>query len=50
MNAKFGTSVPYVDITTLPGIPAPLAKVMAEKTIPVIPVSAFQSLEMLWGN
>ncbi|MCX6138373.1 MAG: SGNH/GDSL hydrolase family protein [Ignavibacteriales bacterium] len=50
MNASFGMSIPFVNITSLPGIPAPLAKVMAEKSIPMIPSSAFRSLEMLWGN
>ena len=50
MNAKFGMNVPYVDINTLPGIPAPLSKAMAGKVIPVIPSSAFRSLDMLWGN
>jgi hypothetical protein len=50
MNVKFGMNVPYVDINTLPGIPAPLSKAMAGKSIPVIPSSAFRSLDMLWGN
>ena len=43
-------NVPYVNINALPGILTLFAKVMAGKVIPVIPSSAFQSLEMLWGD
>ena len=47
MNASFGMSLSYVDLVSLPGIPAPVAK--AASGLPVIPTEAFAELEMLWG-
>ena len=43
-------NVPYVNINALLGILTPFAKVMAGKVIPVIPSSAFQSLENALGR
>ena len=47
INAKFGMNLSYVDLTSLPGIPAPVAK--AASGMPVIPPGAFSELELLWG-
>lgn len=47
MNASFGMNLSYVDLVSLPGIPAPVAKTAAG--LPVIPAEAFSELEMLWG-
>ena len=46
INAKFGTSIPYVDVNVIPGIPAGVAK--AANGLPQIPEDAFQTLEMLY--
>ncbi len=48
INAKWGCSIPYVDLNTLPGIPAPVAKAAAG--LPQIPPDAFGNLEMLWNG
>ena len=50
MNASFGMSVPYVDISTLPGLPAPISKIAAGGSIPQIPPEAFDNLRFLWGS
>jgi lysophospholipase L1-like esterase len=47
MNARFGMSLSYVDLASIPGIPAPVAK--AATGLPVISPEAFSELEMLWG-
>jgi lysophospholipase L1-like esterase len=47
INAKFGSSIPYVDVNAIPGIPAPVAK--AASGMPQIPPEAFNTLEMLYG-
>jgi lysophospholipase L1-like esterase len=47
MNSKFGMSVPLVDLTAIPGIPAPIAK---SNGFAVIPPEAFRNLELLWSN
>ena len=51
MNASFGMHVPYVNINSLPGIPTVqvLSKSASEKSIPVIPYSAWKSFNALWG-
>jgi lysophospholipase L1-like esterase len=49
INAKWGSSIPFVDVNTLPGIPAPVAKAVATG-IPQIPADAFGNLEMLYGG
>jgi lysophospholipase L1-like esterase len=48
MNGSFGMSVSYVDLFSIPGIPAPVAK--TADGLPVIPPDAFKELEMLWGS
>lgn len=47
INAKWGTNIPYVDVSAIPGIPAPVSK--AGSDIPQIPYEAFKDLGMLWG-
>lgn len=48
INAKWGSNIPYVDVNSIPGIPAPVAK--SANGIPQIPADAFNSLEMLYGG
>ena len=48
MNAKWGMSIPYVDIAAIPGILAPVSKA-GENDIPRIPYEAFKDFEMLFG-
>ena len=48
INAKWGSSIPFVDVNSIPGIPAPVAK--SATGIPQIPADAFNSLEMLYGG
>lgn len=51
MNSSFGMNIPLVDISTIPGITAPLSKQGSkELVVPVIPLSAFKDLDMLWGK
>lgn len=50
MNDKLDTGVPYVDVSAIPGIPAPLGKVVGGGGIPVIPYEAFRSFDWLWGS
>jgi hypothetical protein len=49
INAKFGTGIPYVDLTVIPGIPAPLAKAYTSG-IPVVSPEMFRSLEAMWAQ
>jgi lysophospholipase L1-like esterase len=48
MNAKFGMSIPLVDISQLPGIPAPLGKLASGNSMPYIPPGAFKGMELLF--
>ncbi|MEW5799385.1 MAG: SGNH/GDSL hydrolase family protein [Bacteroidota bacterium] len=48
MNAKFGMSIPYVDVTTLPGIPAPLAKYAESKFRPRLNSAAAKHIQDIW--
>lgn len=48
MNASFGMNVPFVNISSLPGIPAPLAKYAKEKFAPQISVQAAKNIQDLW--
>ncbi|MBI2430242.1 MAG: hypothetical protein HYV29_15875 [Ignavibacteriales bacterium] len=48
MNSKFGMHIPYVDISTLPGIPAPLAKYAGKKFMPQLTASASKNIRDLW--
>jgi len=49
MNAKFGMSIPLVDVSTIPGIPAPVSKA-GGPVYPIIPYEAFSSFTMLFGG
>jgi len=47
MNAKLGTSLPYVDVGSLPGIPAPLSKYQfGGRAVPYYPPDALQALQL----
>jgi lysophospholipase L1-like esterase len=48
INAKWGCSIPFVDVNSIPGIPAPVAK--SATGLPQIPADAFNTLEMLYGG
>ncbi|MEX0601773.1 MAG: hypothetical protein WD295_00435, partial [Bacteroidota bacterium] len=48
MNDRFGMSVPMVDISGIPGIPAPLAKGAVQPGIPKIPEGAFRDFDRLF--
>ena len=51
LNSKYGASIPYVDVSTIPGIPMPLGKYAAgSKIIPTISVQAWKSFDALWGS
>jgi lysophospholipase L1-like esterase len=51
MNSKYGMSVPYVDISKIPGIPMPLGKYAAgAKVAPSISLEAWKSFDALWGS
>lgn len=51
MNSRYGMSVPYVDISKIPGIPMPLGKYAAgAKVAPSIPLEAWKSFDALWGS
>ena len=48
INAKTGSSIPYIDIDGLPGIPAPLSKyAIGGKNVPYYPPDAFSNAQML---
>lgn len=49
MNQKWGMSVPYVDPSAIPGIPAPVSKA-GDSGIPQIPHEAFKSFINLFGS
>jgi len=47
MNSKLGTNLPYVDIGSLPGIPAPLSKYQfAGRSVPYYPPDALRALQI----
>jgi len=47
MNLKLGTSLPGVDIGSLPGIPAPLSKYeFAGKPVPYYPPDALKAMQL----
>jgi len=50
MNEKLGMGVPYVDVTTIPGIPAPISKIQDASGIPYIPHEAFADFQWLFGG
>jgi lysophospholipase L1-like esterase len=41
INTKFGSSIPYVDVSAIPGIPAPISK---GEGYPVLPPDAFRNM------
>jgi lysophospholipase L1-like esterase len=51
LNSSYGMSIPYVDISTIPGIPMPLGKYAAgSKIVPSISLEAWKSFDALWGS
>ncbi len=48
MNSAYSMNIPYVDVSSIPGIPAPLGKYIAGKVVPSIPLSAFKNFESLF--
>lgn len=51
MNSKYGMSVPYVDLSRIPGIPMPLGKYAAgSKIVPTISLEAWKSFDALWNS
>ncbi|MGA3245298.1 MAG: SGNH/GDSL hydrolase family protein [Bacteroidota bacterium] len=49
MNAKFGMSIPLVDISQIPGIPAPLGKISSQNGLPVLPLDALKDFQRMFG-
>lgn len=47
MNARFGMSIPLVDVNSLPGISAPLTKFTVASR-PIIPLQAFKDFDWLF--
>ncbi len=50
MNSKFGMSVPLVDVSQLPGLPAPLGKISSQGELPVLPADAFKDFQRMFGT
>jgi len=50
MNEKLGAGIPYVELSALPGIPAPISKVEGVTGMPSIPYEAFSDLGWLYGG
>jgi len=50
MNSKLGMNLPYVDVSALPGIPAPVSKIASTGNYPIIPPEAFKDLQWLWPS
>jgi lysophospholipase L1-like esterase len=50
MNSKFGMSIPLVDISQIPGIPAPLGKISYQAGLPVLPADAFKDFQRMFGT
>jgi lysophospholipase L1-like esterase len=49
MNLKLGTNIPFVDIGTLPGIPAPLSKYkFGGRPVPYFSPDALKALQLQW--
>lgn len=47
MNAKFGMDIPLIDVSTLPGIPAPLAKGSA---LPIVDPNLYRTMQQVFGS
>lgn len=50
MNSKFGMSIPLVDISQIPGIPAPLGKISSQNGLPVLPADALKYFQRMFGT
>ena len=50
INAKYNTSIPLVDISQIPGIPAPLGKISELSGLPVLPADAFKDYQRMFGT
>jgi len=50
MNSKFGMSIPLVDISQIPGIPAPLGKISIQEGLPALPADAFKDFQWMFGT
>jgi len=50
INAKYSTSIPLVDISQIPGIPAPLGKISELSGLPVLPADAFRDYQRMFGT
>ena len=50
MNSKFSMSIPLVDISQIPGIPAPLGKISSQDGLPVLPADAFKDFQRMFGT
>lgn len=48
-NAKYGASIPLVDISQIPGIPAPLGKFASAGGFPILPPDAFRDYQRMFG-
>jgi len=49
MNSAYGMSIPLVDVSKLPGIPAPLGKISAQGKLPVLPADSFKDFQRMFG-
>ncbi len=49
MNSKFGMNVPQVDVSRLPGIPAPLGKYVRAGMLPKISIDDSREMVKVWG-
>ncbi len=50
MNSAFGMSIPLVDVSQIPGIPAPLGKISYQNGLPVLPADALKDYERMFGT
>ena len=50
MNSAFGMTIPYVDASQLPGIPAPLGKISSQDGLPILPADAFKDFQRMFGT
>ena len=50
MNVKFGMNVPQVDVSRLPGIPAPLKKYATASMLPKISFEDAREMQRVWGK
>jgi hypothetical protein len=50
INKTWQMSIPFVDVSALPALIAPVGKPVSSEGIPVIPYRAFKSFNMLWGS